>query len=66
MSISDAAKRLEITVDAVYRLVWGGKIRARKVKTAGGRPEWELDEADVDERLKARRARVKGLQPAKV
>ena len=52
LTVSEATRRLGITIDAVYRLIYAGKLPARK----SGR-RWLISVACVEERLRARAAR---------
>lgn len=49
---AQAARKLGITLDAVYRLVYAGKLPARKIRN-----RWVLPLESVSARLKAREAR---------
>ncbi len=42
----EAAVKLGIRVDALYRLLWSGKINGRKVDG-----QWRISAADIDKRL---------------
>ena len=52
LTVSQASRTLGITLDYVYRLIYSGKLVARKSE---GR--WLIPVADVESRLKARVAR---------
>lgn len=47
MSVSEAAKKLGIALDSVYRLLYSGKLRG--VKTDG---KWRIPVSAVEERLR--------------
>lgn len=47
----EAARELGIRLDAVYSLIWAGKLKAKKVDG-----KWWIDASSVAERLKRRRA----------
>lgn len=49
---AQSARRLGITLDAIYRLIYAGKLAATKTGT-----RWFVREADVLARLKAREQR---------
>jgi excisionase family DNA binding protein len=49
---AQAARRLGVTLDAIYRLLYAGKLTATKIGT-----RWLVREADVLARLKAREKR---------
>jgi excisionase family DNA binding protein len=49
LSAQAATRRLGITIDALYRLIYAGKLPARK----SGRC-WLIPERAIDQRLKAR------------
>ena len=51
-SPAQAARRLGITLDAVYRLLYAGKLPATKVDT-----RWLLPHASVEGRLRAKKER---------
>jgi excisionase family DNA binding protein len=50
MTVSEAARRLARSIDAVYKLVWAGKLKA----TRRGE-NWDIDEDAVEARLKTQR-----------
>ena len=52
LTVSQASRTLGITLDYVYRLIYSGKLAARK---NDGR--WLIPAADVESRLKAREER---------
>jgi excisionase family DNA binding protein len=52
LTVVAATRRLGITIDALYRLIYAGKLPARK---AGRR--WLISASAVEERLKAREER---------
>jgi excisionase family DNA binding protein len=52
LTVVAATRRLGITIDALYRLIYAGKLPARK----SGR-RWLIPVARVEERLRAREAR---------
>ena len=52
LSVVAATRRLGITIDALYRLIYAGKLPARK----SGRC-WLIPKRAVDDRLKAKAAR---------
>lgn len=54
---TDACRRLGITLDALYRLIYAAKLPARKVD---GR--WMIPAEAVEARLKARQARQEGAR----
>lgn len=52
LTVIQASRTLGITLDYIYRLIYSGKIAARKSE---GR--WLIPASDVESRLKAREAR---------
>ena len=52
LTVSQASRTLGITLDYVYRLIYSGKLVARKSE---GR--WLIPVSDVESRLKAREAK---------
>jgi excisionase family DNA binding protein len=60
LGVSAAAKALNLTLDTVYRLIYAGRIDARK-DDAG---KWMIPHAAIEERLRQRQMRqVAGLAP---
>jgi excisionase family DNA binding protein len=49
ISVSEAARRLGVSITYVYSLLWAGKLKARKVNR-----EWRISADAVESRLKAR------------
>jgi excisionase family DNA binding protein len=49
ISVSEAARRLGVTLTFVYSLVWSGKLKARKVNR-----QWRVSAEAVESRRKAR------------
>jgi len=54
LSVREATRRLGISIDALYRLIYGGKLPARKVEKC-----WKIPAEAVEARLKSRRAEPK-------
>ncbi len=52
LSVIQASRTLGITLDAIYRLIYAGKLAARKSEG-----KWLIPVADVESRLKARKER---------
>ncbi len=52
LTVSQASRTLRVTLDYVYRLIYSGKLEARKSE---GR--WLIPVSDVESRLKAREER---------
>ncbi len=52
LTVIEAARRLGVTLDAVYRLIWARRLPARKTDR-----RWLLPLRAVEARLKAREAR---------
>lgn len=52
VSPAQAARRLEVSLDAVYKLIVAGKLTARKVNN-----RWLVPEGAVEARLKAKEQR---------
>lgn len=55
LSVSEAARRLGISLDGVYRLLYAGKIRG--IKADG---KWRILVESVEERLRKRGGRSNG------
>ncbi len=49
ISVSEAARRLGVSITYVYSLLWAGKLKASKVNR-----EWRISADAVESRLKAR------------
>ena len=49
MTVSEAARKLGVSLPYVYSLVWAGKLKARKVNRG-----WRISSSAVEARLKAR------------
>lgn len=56
MTISEAARKLGRSIDAIYKLVWSGKLKATKVNTNSGDDVWDVDENAVERRLANQRS----------
>jgi excisionase family DNA binding protein len=52
ISARKAAQQLGIRLDAVYALIWAGRLPARKVNGL-----WQIPSSAVDERIKTQAAR---------
>jgi excisionase family DNA binding protein len=52
MTVSEAARRLGRSIDAIYKLIWAGKLAA----TRRG-DNWDIEESAVNERLKVQRSK---------
>ena len=52
VTVIEATRKLGITLDALYRLIYAGRLPARKC-----RDRWLIPVAAVDARIKAREAR---------
>jgi excisionase family DNA binding protein len=52
LSPNAAARRLGVTVDYFYKLLWSGKVEAQKVNQ-----RWRVPKVAVEQRLKAREER---------
>ena len=52
LSVVEATRRLGVSLDAIYKLIYAGKLPARKTD---GR--WRIPVAAVEERVKAQAAR---------
>jgi excisionase family DNA binding protein len=50
LKVSEAARQLTISLDAVYRLLYAGKLEARK---KNGR--WVIEQSAVEKRLKEKK-----------
>lgn len=48
MTVPETAKRLQVSIDAIYKLIWGGKIKA----TRDEKGNWNVSESSVEERYK--------------
>jgi len=51
LTVSGAARRLNLTLDAIYRLIYAGRLPARKE-----RRHWLIPSSAIESRLKAREA----------
>jgi excisionase family DNA binding protein len=51
MTVSEAARKLGRSIDAIYKLIWAGKLKA----TRDGE-NWNVDPDAVDARLKTQRS----------
>jgi excisionase family DNA binding protein len=52
MTVSEAARKLGCSIDAIYKLIWAGKLAA----TRRG-DNWDIEESAVNERLKVQRSK---------
>lgn len=53
ISTTEAAERLDISTVHVLRLIWAGKLKAKKMADFSNSP-WLIDERSVDELVKER------------
>lgn len=51
MTARQAANKMGVTLDAVYRLVWAGKLKAERNVDH----DWNISEKDVNARITAKR-----------
>jgi len=51
LTVSKAARQLNVTLDAIYRLIYAGKLPARKEQRC-----WLIPSTAIELRLKAREA----------
>ena len=54
MTVSEAARKLNRSIDAIYKLIWAGKLAATRT---GADDNWDVDEDAVERRLAAQRKR---------
>jgi excisionase family DNA binding protein len=52
LTAMEACRRLNVSLDYVYRLLYAGRLAARKVDGT-----WRISAADVEERVRQRQAR---------
>ena len=52
MTVPETAKRLAISIDAVYKLIWGDKLKA----TRDEKGNWEIAEKSVEARYESTKA----------
>lgn len=52
MTVSEAARKLGRSIDAIYKLIWAGKLKATRVGTDDN---WDVDPEAVESRLKSQR-----------
>jgi excisionase family DNA binding protein len=53
MTAAEACRRLGVGLEFVYKLIWSGKLPARKLENT-----WRISSAAVEERVKQREARL--------
>ena len=53
IGISAAARTLNVTLDAIYRLIWAGRLDAKKNPDG----KWMVQRAAIERRLKERERR---------
>jgi len=51
LTVAGAARKLDVTLDSIYRLIYAGKLPARKE-----RRHWVIPSSAIDARIKAREA----------
>lgn len=56
LSVHDAAKKLRVSRQQIFTLIWAGKLPATKVNR-----QWQVDGKAVAARLQAKKARVAAM-----
>lgn len=60
LSVSEAARLLDIGIDYVHRLIYAGKLEAHKVPSGrGGHDVWRISRESIDSYRARRRARAR-------